>query len=261
MARNSGTVTVTKLAMLDPTPSSADTINASADGTVYTADKVASLVLEQSVAQTPPWDALANPVNNDLIGAALAMWPQGAAWGSPDGQAVPLTSMLARFTRVLVDSYVWLYARAFGLARESTVQGIVELLDEWELDYGLPGECGTSANTFSERIRALAAKVASQKTVHPLDFLRIAYFYGFEIEIEEPAVFECGFSECGGEHTVGDPREEIYWIVHVRDLAVDYFRCGESECGQDPLFSLGEAERLLCILRSIAPAWTVPVLA
>ena len=208
-----------------------------------------------------PWDSLSNPSNDDLVGAGLSMWPTGPAWGSPDGQAISIDCALAKFTRSLLNTFEWLYARAFKLARESSVSGVDELLPDWERDFGLPDSCAGSGGTIAERIRALEAKVNSQAVITPSDFVRVAMAYGFEITIEEPAIFECGFSECGGEHTVGDPRQEIYWVVRVIDLAIDYFRAGESEVGFDPLFSLGGAETLLCILRKLAPAWSEPVLS
>ncbi|NLS02330.1 DUF2313 domain-containing protein [Rhizobium sp. P32RR-XVIII] len=220
----------------------------------------AASVLADVLPVAAPYDPLANPSNDDLIAAGLAMWPQGPAWGSPDGTAVSLSSKLARFTRVLLDPFVWLYARAWTLVRNISVRGVDELLPEWETDYGLPDNCVTGETSVAERLRALEAKVSSVAIVTPGDFIRVASFYGFTITIEEPAMFECGFSECGGEHTVGDIRQEVYWIVHVDGLAVDYFTCGISECGLDPLFDLGDGERLLCILRRLSPAWALPVL-
>lgn len=212
------------------------------------------------VAVPVPYDRLAAPSGEDLISAALTLWPQGAAWGSPDGEAVPLSSNLARFTRVLIEPFIWLYARAWGLAREATVQGALELLPEWNNDHGLPEKCFTSEQTSSQRLKALIRKVRAEPVNHPADFIRYALDYGFEIEIEEPAIFECGFSECGGRHTTGSYAEETYWIVRVRDAAVDYFEAGVSELGRDPLFSYGQAEQVLCLLRQMAPAWTLPVL-
>lgn len=206
-----------------------------------------------------PYDALANPDSDGLISAALALWPTGSAWGSPDGGAVSLSSKLASFTRVLLDSFVWLYARAWTLVRNASVRGVDELLPEWESDYGLPDNCVQGETSVAERLRALEAKVSSVAIATPGDFIRVASSYGFTVTIEEPAIFECGFSECGGEHTVGDVRQEVYWIVHVGDLAVDYFICGISECGLDPLFDLGDAERLICIMRRLAPAWSLPI--
>ena len=208
-----------------------------------------------------PYDALSAPTNDDMIGAGLTFWPPGPAFGSPDGEAMSLASVLAGLTRVLISPFERLYARAYRLALESSPKFADALLPEWETEYGLPDNCVTGEISFAERVRALEAKVSAVAMITPGDFIRLAAVYGFEISIEEPAVFECGFSECGGEHTVGDWRQETYWIVHVTGLAVDYFTCGESECGLDPLFDLGDAERLLCILRRAAPAWTTPILS
>lgn len=206
------------------------------------------------------WDNLSSPTNDDLIGGAVSLWPPGAAFGTPDGQAMSLSSLLAKFTRVLISPWEWLYARSYKLVSESTVYGVDELLPDWEAEYGLPDACGVDDESVSGRLRALEAKLIAVAILSPGDFIRLAASYGFTITIEEPAVFECGFSECGGEHTVGDFRQEVYWLVSVTGLAVDYFRCGESECGYDPLFSFGEAERVLCLLRQHSPAWAIPVL-
>lgn len=221
----------------------------------------ASSALADVQAVPAPWDNLSAPASDDLVSAGLACWPPGAAFGSSDGQAISLSSRLANFTRVLLSPFEFLYARAFDLARECVPAFADELLVEWEGEYGLPDNCVTGATSRAERLRALEAKVASVATITPGDFIQLAASYGFEISIEEPAMFECGFSECGGEHVVGHFLQETYWIVRVTDLAVDYFRCGESECGLDPLFDLGDAQRLMCILRRAAPAWTTPILS
>lgn len=207
------------------------------------------------------WDNLSSPSNDDLIGGAVSLWPPGSAFCTPDGQAMSLSSRLANFTRVLVSPFEWLYTRGYKLISESTVFGVNEMLTDWEIEYGLPDACGAGDDSISSRIRALEAKLMATAVITPADFIRLAASYGFIVTIEEPAVFECGFSECGGQHTVGDARQETYWNVHVENLAVDYFTCGESECGFDPLFSFGEAQRLLCLFRQHAPAWTLPVLA
>lgn len=221
----------------------------------------AASVLDNLIPVAAPYDALADPDSDGLISAGLSLWPQGPAWGSPDGQAVSLDSNLARFTRVLLDPFVWLYQRIWSLVRNASVQGVDELLPDWEAEYGLPDNCVTGETSVAERLRALEAKVMSLAIITPGDFIRVAASYGFSITIEEPAVFECGFSECGGEHTVGDVLQEVYWIVHIADLAFDYFTCAASECGFDPLFDFADADRPLCILRRLAPAWTMPVLS
>jgi uncharacterized protein YmfQ (DUF2313 family) len=207
-----------------------------------------------------PYDVLADPSSDTLIGAALTLWPQGAAWGTPDGAAMSLGSKLARFTRVLLDPFLWLYRRAYLLAREATLSGVAELLPEWEADYGLPDICDDTEATTGERLKRLAAKVMSARVVTPPEFIRLAREYGFEVAIEEPCVFGCGGSECGGEHETGGYEEEVYFIVRIRDLQVNYFVAGESEIGFDPLFAYGATAKLICIIRQMAPAWTIPVL-
>jgi uncharacterized protein YmfQ (DUF2313 family) len=218
----------------------------------------AGLALREQVPA--PYDHLADPDSDRLIGAALTEWPTGSIWGTPDGEAMAMGSWLARFTRVLIAPFLDLYRRAFLFAREATVSGVDQLLPEWETDYGLPDLCDGDVQSTGERISRLAAKVMSERLVTPAEFIRMARSYGFEIAIEEPAIFTCGFSECGGEHECGGFTEEVYIILRVRDLQVNYFRVGESECGFDPLFDIGEAEKLLCLFRQAAPAWTIPVL-
>lgn len=208
-----------------------------------------------------PVDALSAPTNDDLIAAAQMLWPTGAAWGSPDGEAMSLSSVLGRFTRVLIDGFVWLYARAYHLALESSPQGANELLADWERDHGLPQQCLSGDQSTQLRLAALSARVRSEPVVHPEDFIRIAAHYGYEIEIVEPCIFECAFSECGGFHETGDVLDEAYWLVRVKDAAIDYFECGVSECGYDPLFDLGDTEQVLCLMRELAPGWSLPIAA
>lgn len=191
-----------------------------------------------------PWDALANPTVEDLLPGGLALWPRGAAWGSPDGMAAPTTSVLARFTKALLGGFADLYARLYGITQESRAVTLVDSLADWEADYGLPDGC-SPALTEDGRKRALVARVRSSATITPQDFIQLARLEGFDIAIEEPAVFECGFSECGGQHTVGDVRQEVFWVVHVYGVADD-------GTGID---------RLRCLFSRLYPAWTQPVYA
>ncbi|WP_242220088.1 putative phage tail protein [Shinella zoogloeoides] len=207
-----------------------------------------------------PTDALSAPSNDDLISSGISFWPTGAAWGSPDGEAVSLRSVFARFTRVLLSPFEWLYARSWRLALESSAQTLSETLDGWEADYGLPERCFLGEQSATQRLTALRRKVNATPISVPEDFVRLASDLGFEIEIEEPCIFECGFSECGSYHPVGSPTEETYWIVRVKGASISYFEIGTSQAGEDRLFALGEAEQILCLLRQHAPGWALPIL-
>lgn len=206
-----------------------------------------------------PLDALSRPDVEDLLSPGLALWPRGPVWGTPDGEAARRDTTIANLTRVLLAPFAYLYARFWQVTREVFAATVDETLENWEADYGLPDPCFTGDASRAERLARLQAKVSAAATITPADFVRLALSYGFEIEIEEPATFECGFSECGGEHATGDWMQEIYWIVRVTDLAIYYFEAGEGELASDPLFSLGEAAALFCIFKRLSPGWTIPV--
>lgn len=208
---------------------------------------------------TVPTDALAAPDSDRLISAGLAFWPPGAAWGSPDGQAVSLSTNLAKFTRVLLSPFEWLYARAFRLALEANTQTVSELLPDWERDHGLPERCFTGEQTASQRLTALRRKVMGEPLAHPEDFVRVAADFGFTIELEEPNIFECAGSECGGYHENGAAAEETIVVVRVKGSAESFFECGISECGYDRLYDVAGSSDVLCFLRQELPGWVVAV--
>lgn len=204
-----------------------------------------------------PSDALSAPDSDSLVTAGLTFWPPGAAWGSPDGQAVPLSSNLAKLTRVLLSPFEWLYARAFRLALEANTQTVIELLQDWEQEHGLPERCFTGEQSAGQRLTALRRKVMAEPLAHPQDFVRVAADFGFEIEIEEPNIFGCGFSECGGRHETGAAAQETYVIVRVKGSAETFFESGVSECGADRLYDVVGSSDVLCFLRQELPGWVV----
>lgn len=218
-----------------------------------------SYAVQAEASAALPADALSAPDSDRLISAGLTFWPTGAIWGSPDGQSVSLSSMLARFTRVLLAPFEWLYARAWQLALESSVQTVSEMLPDWEREYGLPERCFTGEQSTAQRLTALRRKVASLPLSHPEDFVRVAADFGFTIEIEEPNIFDCGYSECGGFHETGAAAEEAYVVVRVRDSAETLFEIGTSELGSDRLYDLVGSSDVLCFLRQELPGWVVAV--
>ncbi|ORE91010.1 putative phage tail protein [Aurantimonas sp. 22II-16-19i] len=199
-------------------------------------------------------DALSDPDVEDLLPSALSLWPKGAAWGSPDGQAIDEGSNWARLTRALLAPVAELYRLAFEESKEWFVLSLRERLVDWEREYGLPSDCARPNQSYETRFYTLLNKVRSTGTITPQDFVRLAHFAGFRIKIEERFAFRCGFSRCGGEHFLGGYDQEAYWVVHVYDLRREYFRVGKSRVGRDPLFEVVGMQELICLFEAVEPA-------
>lgn len=224
---------------------------------------------------SPPWpvaastgDALSDPDPVWLAEANAALLPLGAAWRTPDGAAFAWDgssgrSLLGGFLKGLTWGFVTLYQRAFGISEESTPSTIVDSLDDWEAEFGLPSECFGPDHPEAFRRTILLIRFRSQATVTPQDFIDLAAFIGYEIEITEPAPFECGVSECGVDELAGsrDPggAVEFYWSVKPNTPPPFYFECGLSECGVNYLTDFVTADKLECVFNKIAPAWTRPI--
>lgn len=214
------------------------------------ADVAGDLVIDAS-------DALADPEVETLLDAGLALWPRGAAWGSPDGEAVAGDSVIAKLTRALLSPFADLYRRAWRLSLESRSASLVDSLDDWETEFGLPDRCATEPQTVEQRRANLRAKVARLATITPADIVRLAARIGFTVAVEEPEALRAGESELGWLGEVSDTALEQQFTVHIFDLPVTQFEAGISETGVDRLldFDIGV---LACAVRRVAPAWTYP---
>ncbi|MCQ0986391.1 putative phage tail protein [Jiella marina] len=199
-------------------------------------------------------DPLSDPDIEAVLPAALSIWPKGAAWGSPDGQAIDGDSVYARLTRAVFAPFAEFYRLAFAESNEWFVLQLETSLADWEREYGLPNECARPDQSYQTRFYTLLNKVRSKGTITPQDFCRLAHFAGFRIKIEERFGFRCGFSRCGGEHFLGSAAQEGYWIVHVYDLRKEYFRVGSSRVGRDPLFRIVGIQELICLFEVVEPA-------
>lgn len=202
-------------------------------------------------------DALSAPTVVDLEPAALALWPLGAAWGSPDGEAPAVDSVLAGLTRALLAPFADLYRRAWRVLEESRVATLVDSLADWEVEFGLPDPCVTTPQPEDLRRLVLAQRVRSLAAITPADVVRLAAFLGYVVAIEEPEAFKVGVSTCGGADEVSDTALDQQFVVHLHDAPTTQFEAGISEAGTDRLldFDIGT---IACAIRRIAPAWTYP---
>lgn len=223
-------------------------------------DSVLSLrpLLPEPIDSSIGEDALANP-SEDLAGDLLTgLLPKGPAWGTPDNTALDQGSVIARFWRSVGAGLAAAYSALYRVTLESTAVTLIDSLGDWEIDYGLPDRCFLGEQTRPERYRNLLLKIRSLGTITPTDFIDLAASVGYQISIEEPNAFECGRSDCGGSDEIG-LAINYHWIVKVGAVPLDYFECGDGECGITPLLDFPTAQTLECLFRAIAPAWTRPI--
>lgn len=111
--------------------------------------------------------------------AMIALLPHGAAWShDPRSQ---LGSLLMAFA----DEFARVDARNEQLLKEMDPRGALELMTEWEGDYGLPGPCIHTAQTLADRRKALLAKYRWVGRQDRQFFIDVAADLGYAITITE----------------------------------------------------------------------------
>ncbi len=134
-------------------------------------------------------DALDNPELDDIAQSFYGLLPVGAAWRAPDGAAFEAGTMLGRFWRALAGDFVTLYRRLFRISQESTAATLIDSLEDWEAEFGLPDPCFGNGQNRTQRLRALMLKVRSKGTITKTDFINLAASAGYVVTIREPLPF------------------------------------------------------------------------
>lgn len=201
-------------------------------------------------------DILSAPGVETLLPSGLALWPRGAAWGSPDGEAPRTDTVFAGLTRALLAPFADLYAKSWRLIEESRSGTLVDSLEDWERDFGLPSRCVTGAQTREQRLATLRARVAGLATITPADVIRLAAGLGYVVAVEEPDAFLAGDSALNGLGELSDAALEQQWVILVRDAPFSRFEAGISEAGADRLLDFDNGA-LECEIERIRPAWTL----
>jgi len=202
-------------------------------------------------------DVLSHPEVETLEPAALALWPRGAAWGAPGLEAAGEGTVLAQLTRAVLSPFCALYSRAWQLTLESRASTLVDSLDDWEADHGLPDRCVSEPQTIEQRKTSLLSRVAREATITPGDMVRLAAKLGFVVALEEPEPFRFGETSLG-DGELSDVALGQQWVMHIHDAPTWRFEVGISEVGTDRLldFDTGVIE---CAIQKVAPAWTMPI--
>jgi uncharacterized protein YmfQ (DUF2313 family) len=218
----------------------------------------------------------------------------------PNGQAWPkhaLDSVLFGTVDGLCQYWGFVDGRAADLLeRESDPRKTIELLPDWERNWGLPDPCYTAPQTIAERQAALVARMTlwgSQSRQFYIDF---AKQLGYTITISEYRPFMVGMDRVGDSRVYGDgsapyfndnfvrgflpvcnplgvpvgngelseypnyglgpPENRYFWTVHTYTANLQWFRCASGQCGVDPHLRIGRAQDLECILERWKPAHT-----
>lgn len=227
--------------------------------------------------------------NGDDYGdALLALLPQGQAWPKSPGTTLDLT------VRGLAEYWGYVDSRAADLLeRESDPRLTIELLPDWERNWGLPDPCYTAPLTIGERQQALVQRMTIEGAQSRAFFINLAASIGYTITITEYRTFVVGIDHVGdarvygdgsvpmynewgnpimgppGDHYValgelsewpyyglGPETNRFYWTVHVGVAKLVWFRVTSGQCGVDPHLRIGLADDLECLLNRWKPAHT-----
>jgi uncharacterized protein YmfQ (DUF2313 family) len=227
----------------------------------------------------------------DYAEAMQALLPQGQAW--PRNNESVLMRVVRGLTRIWGDFEL----RASQLLeQESDPRLTIELLPDWERNWGLPDPCYKEPQTIYERQLALVMRMTLEGSQSREFFINIAAMIGYHISITEYRPFFIAMDRVGDSRRIGvgvttdnpmrnewnqpilnargdgpvangatsgwphygiGPLENrYYWTVHVDEAKLVWFRVTAGQCGVDPHLRIGIADDLECLLNRWKPAHT-----
>lgn len=180
--------------------------------------------------------------------------PQGEAYKAKN----IVDAVLYKLIFGLAKCYLELDQRADDLINEMFPQTVVESIDEWETEYGLPEDCNNDIElSFSERQLALLAKFASLGGQTPSYYVDIAANLGFTITVTE---FD---GARYGRDTYGDVTGTRYahttaphvWYVDVLGIETIYATYSIDRYTTTQYSKLGiDTSVLECLINKLKPA-------
>ena len=145
-------------------------------------------------------------LGSDYTEAFLSMLPQGQAWPkhAPD-------SVMVRGIAGLCDYWGFVDGRAADLLEtESDPRKTVELLPDWERNWGLPDPCYTAPQTIGDRQKALVLRMTMMGGQSRQFFIDFAAYIGYSITITEYRPFMVGLDRCGDNRVYGDGSNPMF---------------------------------------------------
>jgi uncharacterized protein YmfQ (DUF2313 family) len=191
------------------------------------------------------FDTLQQP---DFQRGLQGVLPRGRAWPRDPG------STLAALLNGHADAVYGVHQRFVQLLDvESDPSQTIELLTDWENDYGLPDPCTPLNATLQQRHAALLAKIAAQGGQSIAYYESVASVMGFAITITELHPFRTQVSSTGDELNGIDAA--FTWIVNTASVHVIAFTTGVSATGEN--LRTVDNTSLECRLNALKPAHTV----
>jgi uncharacterized protein YmfQ (DUF2313 family) len=219
--------------------------------------------------------------------ALQSLLPLGQAWPRDDDSA--LMKLVRGLTGIWGDIEI---RAATLLERESDPRQTIELLPDWERNWGLPDPCYAAPQTIGQRQLALVMRMTMLGGASREFFIQVAAMIGYTITISEYRTFVVGIDRCGDNRVYGDgsnpmfdewnkpicdpkgnpvaldelsewpyyglgpPENRFYWTVHVSGKSLIWFRVSRGQTGVDPHLRIGLADDLECLLNRWKPAHT-----
>lgn len=202
---------------------------------------------------------------DDYAEALTKLLPTGQAWPRDS------KSVIMRVVRGLAQVFGFVDGRAADLLeRESDPRTTLEMLEDWERNWGLPDPCFTGIpQTIADRRRVLVFKMTLLGAQSRAFFIQVCAWLGYTAHIREWAPFMFGVSEFGDTRTtrltddpthyrweIGAPEMRFYWTVKVDQMRLTWFRFGESQAGVDHWLEIGIGIEIDCLLNRWKPAHT-----
>jgi uncharacterized protein YmfQ (DUF2313 family) len=219
--------------------------------------------------------------------AFLTLLPRGQAWPKH-----AMESTLWATCDGLNQYWGWVDGRAADLLEiESDPRTTVELLPDWERNWGLPDPCYSAPQTIAARQAELVSRMTLLGNQSRQFYIDFAKRLGYTITITEYRTFVVGIDGCGDCRVYGDgtfmqdqwgrpicdplglpvangelsewpnyglgpPENRYYWTVHVSGVNLMWFRVTSGQCGVDPHLQFGIPADLECVLNRWKPAHT-----
>jgi uncharacterized protein YmfQ (DUF2313 family) len=199
----------------------------------------------------------------DYAHAFSTLLPTGIAWPRYGG------TVLMRAVRGLAGYWGYVDGRAADLLEtESDPRKTIELLPDWERNWGLPDPCLTPPQGLQARRAFLVMRMTMLGAQSRQFYTDVAQGLGYTVEhIREFAPFVTGISRCGmrpdylgyPRWQLGPPENRFYWTIKITGVRLTWFRASVGRCGIDPLLDIGVPQDLECIIDRWRPAHTVVI--